>query len=302
MHRRAGARAALALWLWLCLCLAWLAVLPRLALAAPLQSVPALEARVTDLTGTLSADEQAAIAQRLAAVEQRKGSQIALLIVPSTAPEAIEQYSIRVVDAWQLGRKGVDDGVLLLVATADRTLRIEVGRGLEGAIPDAIAKRIIAEQITPHFREGRFADGLNAGVGAIIARIDGEPLPAPVQRARQASADTVFDLLVQTVFIAFFAAPILRAIFGRLLASGVGAAAGGLWWFLSTSALSLAGIGAVVAALAVLVVGSGRGGGPWTTGTGHGGGFGSRGGGWSSGGGFSGGGGGFSGGGASGRW
>ncbi|WP_323004181.1 TPM domain-containing protein [Denitromonas sp.] len=298
MHRRAGARAALALWL----CLAWLAVLPRLALAAPLQPVPALEARVTDLTGTLSADEQAAIAQRLAAVEQRKGSQIALLIVPSTAPEAIEQYSIRVVDAWQLGRKGVDDGVLLLVATADRTLRIEVGRGLEGAIPDAIAKRIIAEQITPHFREGRFADGLNAGVGAIIARIDGEPLPAPVQRARQASADTVFDLLVQTVFIAFFAAPILRAIFGRLLASGVGAAAGGLWWFLSTSALSLAGIGAVVAALAVLVVGSGRGGGPWTTGTGHGGGFGSRGGGWSSGGGFSGGGGGFSGGGASGRW
>ncbi|MEZ5627616.1 MAG: TPM domain-containing protein [Rhodocyclaceae bacterium] len=298
MHRRAGARAALALWL----CLAWLAVLPRLALAAPLQALPTLEARVTDLTGTLSPDEQAAIAQRLAAVEQRKGSQIALLIVPTTEPEAIEQYSIRVVDAWQLGRKGVDDGVLLLVATADRTLRIEVGRGLEGAIPDAIAKRIIAEQITPHFREGRFADGLNAGVGAIIARIDGEPLPAPVQRARQASADTVFDLLVQTVFIAFFAAPILRAIFGRLLASGVGAAAGGLWWFLSTSALSLAGIGAVVAALAVLVVGSGRGGGPWTTGTGHGGGFGSRGGGWSSGGGFSGGGGGFSGGGASGRW
>ncbi|MFV0663172.1 TPM domain-containing protein [Denitromonas sp.] len=277
-------------------------MLPRLALAAPLQAVPALEARVTDLTGTLSPDEQAAIAQRLAAVEQRKGSQIALLIVPTTEPEAIEQYSIRVVDAWQLGRKGVDDGVLLLVAKADRTLRIEVGRGLEGAIPDAIAKRIIAEQITPHFREGRFADGLNAGVGAIIARIDGEPLPAPVQRARQASADTVFDLLVQTVFIAFFAAPILRAIFGRLLASGVGAAAGGLWWFLSTSALSLAGIGAVVAALAVLVVGSGRGGGPWTTGTGHGGGFGSRGGGWSSGGGFSGGGGGFSGGGASGRW
>lgn len=298
MHRRAGARAALALWL----CLAWLAVLPRLALAAPLQAVPALEARVTDLTGTLSPDEQTAIAQRLAAVEQRKGSQIALLIVPTTEPEAIEQYSIRVVDAWQLGRKGVDDGVLLLVAKADRTLRIEVGRGLEGAIPDAIAKRIIAEQITPHFREGRFADGLNAGVGAIIARIDGEPLPAPVQRARQASADTVFDLLVQTVFIAFFAAPILRAIFGRLLASGVGAAAGGLWWFLSTSALSLAGIGAVVAALAVLVVGSGRGGGPWTTATGHGGGFGSRGGGWSSGGGFSGGGGGFSGGGASGRW
>ncbi|KAA3655163.1 MAG: YgcG family protein [Proteobacteria bacterium] len=298
MHRRAGARAALALWL----CLAWLAVLPRLALAAPLQAVPALEARVTDLTGTLSPDEQAAIAQRLAAVEQRKGSQIALLIVPTTEPEAIEQYSIRVVDAWQLGRKGVDDGVLLLVAKADRALRIEVGRGLEGAIPDAIAKRIIAEQITPHFRDGRFAAGLNAGIDAITARIDGEPLPAPVRRAPQASADSVFDLLVQTVFIAFFAAPFLRAIFGRLLASGVGAVAGGLWWFLSTSALSLAGIGAVVAAVAVMVVGSGRGGGPWTTGSGHGGGFGSRGGGWSSGGGFSGGGGGFSGGGASGRW
>ncbi|MBT0960709.1 TPM domain-containing protein [Denitromonas iodatirespirans] len=272
------------------------------AWAQALQPVPALAARVTDQTGTLSAAERSALESRLGALETRKGSQLAVLIVPTTRPEAIEQFSIRVVDAWQLGREGVDDGVLLLVAKSDREMRIEVGRGLEGAIPDAIAKRIIAEQITPHFRDGRFADGLNAGVDAIIARIDGEPLPEPVRRAPPASVDSVSDLLFQTVFIAFFAAPFLRAIFGRLLASGVGAAAGGLWWFLSTSALTMAGVGAVVAALAVLLVGSGRGGGPWTTGSGHGGGFGSRGGGWSSGGGFSGGGGGFSGGGASGRW
>lgn len=272
------------------------------ALAQGLQVVPALAARVTDQTATLSAAERTALEARLAEFEARKGSQLAVLIVPTTQPEAIEQYSIRVVDAWQLGRKGVDDGVLLLVAKADRAMRIEVGRGLEGAIPDAIAKRIIAEQITPYFRDGRFTDGLNAGIDAIIARIDGEPLPKPVRRAPPASVDSVSDLLFQTVFIAFFAAPFLRAIFGRLLGAGIGAVAGGAWWYFSTSALIMAGVGAMVAAWAVFLIGSGRGGGPWTTGSGHGGGFGSRGGGWSSGGGFSGGGGGFSGGGASGRW
>ena len=285
---------AFALLLWVCL-------------AAPLaaqgvQDVPPLTARVTDLTGTLAAGEQQALEQHLAALEARTGSQLAVLVVPTTAPEVIEQYSIRVVDAWRLGREGIDDGVLLLVAKNDRKLRIEVGRGLEGAIPDAIAKRIITEQITPAFRAGRFADGLRLGVDAIVARIDGEPLPAP-QAGRGERAADIGDLLVQTVFIAFFAAPILRAMFGRLFGAGAGAAAGGALWFVQTGALALGGLGALVAGLAVLMIGSGRGGGPWTTGSGHGGGFGSRGGGWSSGGGgFGGGGGGFSGGGASGGW
>jgi len=298
MQRRTGGRVALALWL----CLLCFAMLPRIGVAQALQPIPALEARVTDLTGSLTGGERDALEQRLAAFEKTKGSQIALLIVPTTQPEAIEQYSIRVVDAWQLGRKDVDDGVLLLVAKNDRKLRIEVGRGLEGVIPDAIAKRIIAERISPAFREGRFAAGLSDGVDAIIARIQGEPLPPP----RQAPVNTndVFDLLVQTLFVAAIAAPILRSVFGRLVGAGVGAVAGGGWWLLSTSVLALGGLGAVVAALVVIFFGSGRGGGPWTTGSGHGGGFGSRGGGWSSGGGggFSGGGGGFSGGGASGGW
>ncbi|NDC39059.1 MAG: YgcG family protein, partial [Proteobacteria bacterium] len=143
--------------------------------------VPALSQPVTDLTSSLSSADRAALNQKLGAVSTQSGSQVAVLIVPTTQPEAIEQYSIRVVDAWKLGRKGIDDGVLLLVAKNDRTVRIEVGRGLEGAIPDAIAKRIISEIIIPQFRSGRFAAGIFDGVDAILALIRGEALPAPKQ-------------------------------------------------------------------------------------------------------------------------
>jgi len=282
----------------------WLALAASMALAQPLVPVPGLSARVTDLTGTLEGAERQALESRLAALENEKGAQIAVLIVPTTQPEAIEQYSIRVVDAWKLGRAGVDDGVLLLVAKNDHRVRIEVGRGLEGAIPDAYAKRIIAEQITPAFRDGRFGAGINAGVDALSALVRGESLPAPEPaRASDAGAADLGDLLFTTVFISFFLAPVLRAIFGRLGGSGVGGMLGAGYWYVSTSVLGMAGLGALVGALAVLLIGRGGGGGPWTTGSGHGGGFGSSGGGWSSGGGgFSGGGGGFSGGGASGSW
>lgn len=282
----------------------WLMLGAALALAQPLVPVPALSDRVTDLTGTLAANEKQVLETRLAALEKEKGSQIAVLIVPSTQPEAIEQYSIRVVDQWKLGRQGVDDGALLLVAKNDRRIRIEVGRGLEGAIPDAYAKRIIAEQITPAFRDGRFAEGIDAGVDALIALVHGEPLPAPeAVRSSDSGAADLGDLLFTTVFISFFLAPVLRSIFGRLGGSGVGAVLGAGYWYVSTSVMGMAGLGALVGAMAVLLIGRGGGGGPWTTGSGHGGGFGSSGGSWSSGGGgFSGGGGGFSGGGASGRW
>ena len=282
------------------LLIAWL-VLATHATAQPLQPVPPLAARVTDLTGTLGAGDRDALEARLAAFEQSKGAQIAVLIVATTGPETIEQYSIRVVDAWQLGREEVDDGALLLVAKDDREVRIEVGQGLEGVIPDAIAKRIIEDHVTPAFRDGQFAAGINAGIKAMIARIEGEPLPKPKASARGSQAD-IGDLFVQTLFVAFFAAPILRSMFGRLFGAAAGAAGGGALWFLSTGALTLGGLGALVAGLAVLLIGGGRGGGPWITGSGHGGGFGGGGGGWSSGGGFGGGGGGFSGGGASGRW
>ncbi len=257
------------------------------------QAIPPLKARVTDLTSTLNDAQRLALEQKLAAIETKRGSQVAVLILPTTEPETIEQYGIRVADAWKLGRKGVDDGVLLLVAKNDRTLRIEVGRGLEGAIPDAIAKRIIAEVITPPFRAGDFVGGLNAGVDALSRVIDGEQLPPPVARGNAKGADLQSVAMLLLVFVVIGGA-ILRAMLGRVLgATVVGGLAGVAAWFLIGS-IFFGVIGALVAFLLVLTNGNsmmssgGGGGGSW--------------GGGSSSGGFSGGGGGFGGGGASGKW
>src|SRR5208282_1939703 len=150
--------------------------------------VPPLQHRVTDLTATLTADQAATLEQMLAVFEAKKGAQIAVLIVPTTAPEEIEQYSIRVVDQWKLGRKGVDDGVLMLVAKDDHKVRIEVGYGLEGVINDATAKRIVAEDRLPAFRKGDFHAGLAVGIKRIASLIDGETLPAP-QDKKKVSGD-----------------------------------------------------------------------------------------------------------------
>ncbi len=155
-------------------------------------AVPPLQARVTDLTGTLTAPQRQALEDKLAAFEAAKGSQIGVLIVPTTEPETIEQYALRVAEQWKLGRKGVDDGALLLVAKNDRRLRIEVGYGLEGVIPDAGAKRIVSDIISPYFRQGDFYGGISAGVDRMIRVVDGEPLPPP--RPRGASADQGVDL------------------------------------------------------------------------------------------------------------
>jgi uncharacterized protein len=285
---------------------AFLSVAAPAAAAQSLQPVPPLEARVTDLTGTLTAEQRAALESKLAAFEARKGAQIAVLIVPTTQPEAIEQYSIRVVEAWKLGREKPDDGALLLVAMQDRALRIEVGRGLEGALTDLVSNRIIDETITPRFREGDFADGIAAGVDRMIAVVDGEPLPEPEQHWD--GPQGIGGMLPMLFFVVFFASAVLRAIFGRALGSvATGGAAGGIAWII-TQALGMSlGVG-VAALLLSLALGFGGGGrwssgprhGGWTTG-GWGGGFGSRGGG-GFGGGFGGGGGSFGGGGASGRW
>src|SRR5580658_7678189 len=142
-------------------------------------AVPPLTARVTDLTGTLSGAAVARIEAKLANFEAQKGSQIAVLIVPTTQPEEIEQYGIRVEDAWKLGRKGVDDGAYLIVAKNDRHVRIEVGYGLEGALSDAVSNRIVDEIIAPHFKQGDFDGGVESGVDKMIAVVNGEPLPAP---------------------------------------------------------------------------------------------------------------------------
>ncbi len=267
--------------------------------------MPQLASRVTDVTNTLTAAERSALEQKLAAFEARKGAQIAVLVVPTTQPEAIEQYSIRVVDAWKLGRAKPDDGALLLVAMQDRALRIEVGRGLEGALTDLVANRIIDETITPRFREGDFAGGISAGVDRMIAVVDGEALPEPEQHWKAPQA--LGGMLPILFMIVFVGSTVLRAMFGRGFGSlATGGVVGGLAWFV-TQALGLAiGVGLVGLVLS-LALGFGGGGrwssgprhGGWTTGGWGGGGFGGGGGG---GGGFRGGGGSFGGGGASGRW
>ena len=165
-----------------------------LALAQPLQPVPALQARVTDLTATLSAAQARALEDRLAAFEAAHGSQIVVLLVRSTAPEDIAAYAFRVADAWKIGRREVGDGVLLLVAKDDRKVRIEVARTLEGAIPDLAAWRIIDGAITPAFRRGDFAGGIDAGVEGLFALIRGEDLPAPQPAARSADGGGIEDL------------------------------------------------------------------------------------------------------------
>ncbi len=158
------------------------------ASAAALQAIPALSSPVTDVTNTLSSAEQQALAQKLSAFAQEKGSQIAVLIVPTTQPEDIAQYSLRVAEAWQIGRDKEDDGVIILLAKNDRKMRIEVGYGLEGAIPDAIARRIVSDVMAPYFRQGDFAGGLNAAVAQLMALISGEALPAPAKKQAGASS------------------------------------------------------------------------------------------------------------------
>lgn len=263
--------------------------------------VPPLTARVIDQTGTLGATEQAAITARLEALEARKGSQIAVLIVPTTEPETIEQFGIRVAEAWKLGRKGVDDGAILIVAKDDRKLRIEVGYGLEGAMPDAIAKRIVREDIAPRFRSGDYTGGINVGVDRMIAVADGEALPPP--QARRGASGSSKSPPLELLFVAFFVvwgvmSAVKRALGTGLASLGVGGIVGVVAALLLASVVAGL-IVAVVAALFAAIAwssGGGRGGG-W------GGGFGGYGGGGSfGGGGFSGGGGGFGGGGASGDW
>lgn len=277
------------------------------ALAGAEVAVPPLTARVTDLTGTLSGAAVARIEAKLKDLEAKKGSQVAVLIVPTTQPEEIEQYGIRVEDTWKLGRKGVDDGVYLIVAKNDRRVRIEVSYGLEGALPDAVTNRIITETITPHFKLGDYDGGVEAGVNQIISVINGEPLPAPDRKWERRGG--LGNLLPVLLIVVFVASGVLRTMFGRLFGSiATGGLAGGIVWLLSH--LIPIGVGAgVLAFLFAMLTGGSRSG--WTSGGGFGGGLGGFGGGFGGGGsfgggggggGFSGGGGGGGGGGASGSW
>ena len=300
---------------WLLRCALLLALCAGMVISAfaqDVQPVPALSGRVIDTTGTLDNAQKMALDTQLAALEAQKGAQVVVLMVPSTAPEDIASYANRVANTWKIGRRDVGDGLLLIVAKNDRTLRIEVAKTLEGAVPDLAAKRIIDQAITPRFRTGDFAGGLTAGVEQLAARIAGEALPA-VDGAGHGIGTPNFqwyDLLIFLVFAMPIAAGVARSILGRKLgALATGAGVGGIAFFLTASAV-LAGLAGLVGLVFALVSGfaspvrSGawRGGGPRI---GHGGGWGGgSGGSWGGGGGgfSSGGGGDFGGGGASGNW
>lgn len=317
--------------------MAWWGVLAMIFLGAlhpavaqePLP-VPRLQARVTDLSATLSPTQIAALESELARIEQRKGAQVVILIVPSTQPEAIEQFSMRVAESWKIGRgrssggaasASPDDGVLIVVALKDRRMRIEVGYGLEGAIPDAVARRIVSEQMAPRFREGDFSGGLIAAVEALGARIEGEPLPAPsgpTSPARGSGANDAGAIspqgdLLALLMVVGMVGLVISQFMGRLPGAVVAAGLGGLgsatllgsWLWAVPLALGLFVLvllmgGVRARGRGLRAAGARRGSPPWGAPGGHpwgGGGSGGFGGG-----GFSGGGGGFGGGGASGDW
>ena len=289
----------------LALLLCWASV------ALAVVAVPPLVGRVVDQSGTLTSGDIASLNQTIRSFEARKGSQIAVLIVPTTDGEAIEQFSLRAAEAWKIGRKKIDDGAVLVIAKNDRHLRIEVGYGLEGALTDVTTKRLIDEEITPKFKTGDFAGGVAAGVNKMIRVIDGEKLPAPEPPHWQNTG--LFDL--NDLFNPFLLIPVLlfgglmRNFLGRLVGSAV---SGGLVtliaWYLFGSLLA----GAIAGVITLMIVmfgeaitaptsGRGGSGGSWSGG--------SSGGSWSGGGSSSssssdsgGGGGSFGGGGASGSW
>jgi uncharacterized protein len=278
--------------------------------ALALVAVPPLSGRVVDQTGTLTAGDIASLTQALKDLETRKGSQVAVLIVPTTDGEAIEQYALRVAEAWKIGRKKIDDGALLVIAKNDRRLRIEVGYGLEGALTDATTKRIIDEDITPKFKAGDFGGGVAAGIDKMVRIVNGEKLPEPEpphwQDSQSFDPSDLFNPFL--IIPAIFFGGLLRGLMGRLLGSATaGALTALIAWFMVGSALA-AVIAGVIASLIVLISDgftsagppgrrgsasgwSGGSGGSWSSGSGS-----------SSSGGFSGGGGSFGGGGASGSW
>jgi uncharacterized protein len=284
----------------------WLALLAPAWAQQPLAAIPALDSPVVDQTGTLDAAQKQQLEQQAQALAQQKGSQLQVLIVASTQPETIEEYTQRVFDAWKLGRKGVDDGLLLVIAKDDRRVRIQPGYGLEGAIPDAIANRVIQEYLAPHFRQGDYAGGIQEATGVLVKLIDGEALPAPVSGHEAPAGGSSGGSWLVALFIGFVVANIARGLFGwlpRPLRALLSGGAAGLAALLFTSLFFASGMAALIGLVIGLLSGSPgsfarQGGwGGW-----GGGGFGGGGGGFGGGGGWGGGGGSSGGGGASGSW
>ena len=300
MRQRAG------IWHFLAFVLAsifmWASAPGAIAAEGDIAAIPKLVKRVTDLTATLSATDEARIEARLKTFEEKKGAQVAVLIVATTQPETIFDYSIRVAEAWKLGRKDVDDGVLFVIAKGDRKLQILTGRGTQGVLTDAMSKRIISEIVAPKFRSSDFAGGIDDGVAKIIDVLQGEALPPPSEKKRTSAkqGSSVETFLILGVIAALFVGPLLRSLLGRFMgATATAGVTGAAAWFLA-GGLLFPIVAGVIVFFIILLMGAmnfSRGGGGFIPG------------GWSSGGSsggssdsFSGGGGGFDGGGASGDW
>lgn len=269
-------------------------LLPAIGWGQTSVEIPPLSARVTDLTGTLNAEQSGALDASLATIEREKGAQVAILLLPTTKPEPIEQFGIRLAEAWKVGRRGVDDGVIIIVAKDDRRARIEVGRGLEGAVPDVVAKRIIADAMVPRLQQGDFAGALQAAVASLAGAIAGEALPPPVPSRPTGSGDNNFIFL----FLALMLGGVLRSFLGLVGALLAALIAGWLAWVIFSSWIAVI-LAAGVAVLFSFMRGGGRGWSARGAGSTIGGGFSHTA---SGGGGFTGGGGEFGGGGASGSW
>lgn len=303
-------------WLRRLALLLFLSCVGALAAAQDLRPVPALSERVIDQTGTLSAAERDRLIAKLAEFEAQSGPQIVVLLVDSTAPEDIASYAQRVGETWKIGRRDVGDGLLLVIAKADRKLWIAPAKALEGAVPDLAARQIVRDTISPRFKTGDFAGGIDAGLDRLIARIKGEELPAPAARQRSGDAGPLGGAnLGELLLFAFVALPVMASVLRRMFGRGIGtlasgAAGGGIAWFV-TQSLIFAGIGGVIGLVLALL--GGLGGALGTRSSRHHGGWigpggwsGGGNGGWSGGGGgggfSSGGGGDFGGGGAGGDW
>ena len=296
--------------------LALVLVLAAATLAWPQEAaVPKLTGHVVDLTSTLADPQRAGLDAKLSTFEREHGSQVVVLLVPSLGNEAIEDFAGRVTDSWQLGRKGVDDGVLFVVAKNDRKMRIHTGRGVQGTLTDALSKRIVSDLVAPHFRDGDFAGGIEAGTDAIMKAIEGEQLPLPARKTpSSARSHGIAASIPEIAIVAFFVVPLvgmmLRGIFGRLFGATLPSGLTGVAIWVLVGSIALAAIGVLFAFFFTLASGFGRGlrgpgfggyiPGGWGGGGFGGGGF--SGGGGGGGGGFSGGGGSFDGGGASGSW
>ena len=279
----------------------------NLTIGQNLVNVPQIKGYVTDQTGTMNPQEIQALENKLQNLQEAKGSQIIVLVIPSTAPEEIEQFGIRVADTLKIGREGIDDGVILIVAKEDRRVRIEVGYGLEGAIPDAYAKRIIEQIIIPDFRDGQYYSGITHGVDAIISLIEGEELPLPESGSGYESSEKQFPVFFIFILIMVVGLPVLKAIFGNKTKTKAGKAiifliTFGLGWLIANFFIGLI-LGTFLTFFMSIPSGGPRGGSRGGGFIGPLGGFGGGGGSFGGGGGFSGGfGGGFGGGGASGGW